>query len=407
MGEKVDLLIRNARLYDSKNLVDIAIKSDKIVQVDEKVEAFSKICLDVKGRLTSPGFVDAHTHLNLAFLGGSEIWGGRKLKDSLRISNEGRQLLTLEAEKKNARKVAEMALMNGTTALRAHVSIDGAIGLKSVEIMLELKKECSRWMDIQVVAFMTELPLTTSKIGKSLLRKAINLGADVIGGLPYLDPNPEGYFDLILNAAKDYDVDVDLHVDETNNPEMLTLETYAEKVLEHGYEGRAAASHCCSLSAVDDRTAKRAIGKVKKAKMSIIANPLTNLYLQSEDGKPNGVTRVRDLLEAGVDVIYGTDNTRDPFNPLGNADMLSAALILAYSKHLGVKNPLEKIFEMGTTKAAEVTKVVANYGIKEGGRADLLVLEAESPEEAIINQSKKLYVIKNGRLVVKDGTLNL
>lgn len=140
MSENIDLVIRNAKLHDSEELVDIAIKGDKIVVVDKRVKVVSKKELDVNGKLTSPGFVDAHMHLDHAFIGGDDIWNGRKLRDALKISNRERQLLLPDGEKINARKVAEMALMNGTTALRAHVSVDKAIGLRSMNIMLELKK---------------------------------------------------------------------------------------------------------------------------------------------------------------------------------------------------------------------------------------------------------------------------
>lgn len=159
--------------------------------------------------------------------------------------------------------------------------------------------------------------------------------------------------------------------------------------------------------AVGEGVAKKVIKKVRDAKMNIIANPFTNLYIFGEDGKPNGVTRVRELLEAGVNVAYGTDNTEDPFNPFGNADMLLAALFLAYQKQLNGKQTPATILKMGTSSAAKATGIIKNYGIKDGCRADLVILDAETPHEAIAHQVKKLYVIKNGRIVVKDGNLTI
>ena len=139
--------------------------------------------------------------------------------------------------------------------------------------------------------------------------------------------------------------------------------------------------------------------------MNVVANPFTNLYLRRKDGKPNWVTRVKELLDAGVNVTYATDNTEDPFNPLGNADMLLAALFLAYLKQLDGKDALATIFKMGTSGAAKATRIIQNYGIREGGRADLMILDAESPQEAIVEQAKRLYVIKNGKIVLKNGIL--
>jgi cytosine deaminase len=256
---------------------------------------------------------------------------------------------------------------------------------------------------MQVVAFMTQFPFTTSKTGESLLRRAMSLGADVVGGVYNVDPDPEKYLDIIFNVAKDFDADIDLHIDESNDPKDLTLGIYAEKALENGYEGRVTAGHCCSLSAVSDEIAKSVIGKVRDAKMNVVANPFDNLYLWGEDGRPEGVTRVGELLDAGVNVIYATDSTEDIFCPLANADMLLAALFLAYLKQLDGKDALTTIFKMGTSSAAKATRIIPNYGIKEGGRADLMILDAESPREAIIKQAKRLYVIKNGKIVVKNG----
>jgi cytosine deaminase len=257
-------------------------------------------------------------------------------------------------------------------------------------------------MDIQVVAFVLE-PLTASNAGISLLKKAMIMGADVVGGVPDSDPNPEKYIALIFKTAKEFNADIDLHIDESNDPSSSLLEYYAEKTLENDYEGRVTASHCSSLSAVSDHTAVRIIKKVGKARMNVIANPLTNLYLWGNDGKSEGVTRVKELLEAGVNVVYATDNTMDPFNPLGNANMLLSGLFLAYIEHLGSK-PLT-ILKMGTYNAAKATKIIPNYGIKKGGRADIMVLDAEDPEEAIIKQAESLYVIKNGRTKVEKGVL--
>ena len=407
MGEIIDLIIRNARALGADDLIDIAIKGEKIVMVDKKISAACREEIDAGGRFVSPGFVDSHMHLDKAFLGGDAKWTSRTVADAVKITRKGKEESTPEEIKSRARKAAEMALMNGTTALRTHVDVDQSVGLKSLKAMLELKRECSDWIDIQVVAFMTEFPFTSSRTGESLLRRAVKLGAEVVGGVPYRDPNPEKYYDIIFEVAKEFNAAIDLHVDETNDPNVLTLDIFAEKAVEHGYEEKVAASHCCSLSAIGEDKAKEIIKKVARAKMSVIANPFTNLYLWGEDGRPEGLTRVKELLEGGVNVAYGTDNTQDAFNPLGNADMLLAGLFLAYQKRLDGKEALAKIFDMGTVNAAKATGLVANYGIRKGGRADLVVFDAQSAQEAIIMQARRLYVIKRGKVVVRNGLLTL
>ena len=405
MSDAIDLIIRNARLIDEDIFMDIAIKDDKIVMVDKRIEAVSKVELDAEGRLTSPGFVDAHMHLDQAFTGEDAKCVHRTLAEAIEISDGKKKVLTSEDFKRNARRAAKMALRKGTTALRTNADVNQTIGLTPLKALLELKEECSNWIDIQVVAFMTEFPFTTSKAGESLLREAMSLGADVVGGVPDADPDPEKYFDIIFNVAKDFDADIDLHIDESNDPKDLTLGIYAEKALENGYEGRVTAGHCCSLSAVSDEIAKRVIRKVRDARMNVVANPFDNLYLWGEDGRPEGVTRVGELLDAGVNVIYATDSTEDIYTPLANADMLLAALFLAYLKQLDGKDALATIFKMGTSSAAKTTRIIQNYGIGVGGKADLMILDAESPREAIIEQAKRSYVIKNGKIVVKNGNL--
>jgi len=403
MNETLDLIIRNARLIDADELIDIAIKSDKIVMVDKRIKSVSKEELDAEGRLTSPGFIDAHMHIGQAFMGEDAKCIHRTVTEATEISVRKSKALTSEDFKRNARRAAKMALRKGTIALRTNTPVDQILGLTQLKALLELKEECSNWIDIQVVAFMVEFPFTTSKAGESLLRRAMSLGADVVGGLPWRDPDPEKYLDIIFKVAKDFDADIDLHVDETNDPNVLTLDIYAEKALENGYEGRVTAGHCCSLSAVSDEIAKSVIRKVRDAKMNVVANPFDNLYLWGEDGRPEGVTRVGELLDAGVNVIYATDSTEDIFDPLGNADMLLAGLFLAYLKQLDGKDALTTIFKMGTSSAAKATRIIQNYEIKEDGRADLMILDAESPQEAIVGQAKRLYVIKNGKIVVKNG----
>ena len=397
-----DLIIRNARLIDERGLMDIAIRGDKIVSVDIKIEMESKEELNAECKLTLPGFIDSHMHLDKAFSGGERKWVTNTLDEAIDVSLREKQRFTFEDVKDRARKATRMALKNGTTAIRTHVDLGNLADLASLSALIELRKELHSLIDLQMVAFIVA-PLTTSDVGESILRKAMMMGADVVGGAPHDDPNPEKYIDVILKIAREYNADVDLHIDESNDPKDLVLECYAEKTVENRYEGRVTASHCNSLAAISDDAATRVIRKVREAKMNVIANPFTNLYLWGKDGKPTGVTRVRELLDAGVNVAYATDNTLDPFNPLGNADMLLAALFMAYTKHLG--SDASTILKMGTYNAAKATKMIQNYGIKNGGRADIIILDAEGAQDAIIDRAERLYVIKNGKIVAKNGVL--
>ncbi len=344
-------------------------------------------------------------HLDHAFLGGEAKWLSRWAEASEKAIRGGRKLVDAAGVKATAKRAARMVLRNGTTAVRTHVNVDKLYGLREMKALVELKKESADWIDLQLVAFSSGDALTTSKESEAFLREAMKLGADAVGGLPNMDSDPAGYMDIVFDVAKRHRALVDLHVDETNDPNSRALEILADKTMEYGYEGKVSASHCCALSSYSEEDARRVISKVREAEMSIISNPFTNLYLVSGGRKPNGMTRVRELLDAGVNTVYGTDNMNDGYNSLGNGDMLLAALFVAYLNDLGGMRAFRTILDMGTVAPAKATGMIPNYGIKEGGRADLVIFDEKTPWDAVIFQARRSFVIKNGKIVVEDGKL--
>lgn len=403
----MDLVVRRARIVGLRKLSDIAIEDGRIVEIGDRVEESGEEEIDAMGRLASPGFVDAHMHLDKALLGQETPNISGTLREAIKIMGRKKSEFTVDAVKERAGRVVEMAVRNGTTAIRTHVDVDPMVGQTGLMALLQVREEYSDLADIQIVAFPQE-GITNVEGAEELLREAMDAGADIVGGIPAIDPDPKLHIDKVFSVARDFGVDIDMHIDESDDPNDLTLEYYAEKALEEGYPGNLTAGHCCSLAAVDDDVARRVIGKVHEAGVNVVTLPSTNLYLQGRgDGYPirRGITRVRELLDAGVNVLYASDNVRDAFNPFGNANMLELALILAHGAQMGGMSDLETVFRMGTTNAARAVGIGADYGIKEGKRADMVVLDAESPQEAIISQARALYVVKNGVLVAEDGHL--
>jgi len=403
----LDLVVRHTRLVGQRKLKDIATEDGRIVEIADRVEDSGEVELDANGRLASPGFVDAHMHLDKALLGQETPNLSGTLREAISIMGRKKSEFTVDTVKERAGRVVEMAVRNGTTTIRTHVDVDPLAGLTGLMALMQVKEEYSDLADVQVVAFPQE-GLTNVDGAEELLREAMEMGADVLGGIPAIDPDPELHIDKIFSMARDFSVDIDMHIDESDDPKDLTLEYYSEKALEEEYTGFLTAGHCCSLAAVDDAVARRVIGKVHEAGVNVVALPSTNLYLQGRgEGYPirRGITRVRELLDAGVNVLYASDNVRDAFNPFGNANMLELALILAHGAQMGGMSDLETVFRMGTVNAARAVGIGADYGIKEGKRADMVVLDAESPQEAIISQARALYVVKNGVLVAEDGHL--
>jgi len=403
----LDLVVRRAKVLGLEGLRDIAVDGGRIVEVSGRVEGSGDSEIDAGGRLTSPGFVDAHMHLDKALLSREAPNVSGTLGEAIEIMGRVKRGFTVASVAGRAMRVAEMAAANGTTTIRTHIDVDPIVGLTGLRALLRVKEECLALVDIQIVAFPQE-GLTDVGGAEELLRRAMEAGADAVGGIPALDPDPKRHIDIVFEIAREFGADIDMHIDESDDPRDLTLEYYAEKAITERPPVGMMAGHCCSLASVDDVTAGRVIGKVGEAGIDVVTLPSTNLYLQGRGDrypKRRGITRVGELMEAGVNVLYASDNVRDPFNPFGNADMLKLALILAHGAQMGGVGDLEAIFRMGTLNAARAVGIAGDYGIGVGRRADMVVLDAGSPQEAIISQAAKPYVVKGGRIIAEHGKL--
>lgn len=384
-------------------LKDIAIKDGQIQDVGENLSYPAQQVIEAKGRLTIPSFVDVHTHLEKAMVGVDP--GVNSLEDAILAFGSRYFSLTKEDIQARARQVLELAIENGTGTIRSHVTVVPEIGLMALEALLELKEKAKGVIDLQLVAMPAGVKYELDSKTLELLEEAARLGVEALGGAPHLALNPCEVIDKTLDLAEKYDLSLDFHVDETDEPDVRTLEYLAEQVLKRGLEGRVVAGHCCALAAVSDEVADRVIAKVKEAGISVVTLPSCNLYLMGrKDKQPirRGVTRIRELLKAGVNVAYASDNIRDPFRPFGNADMLEEALITAQVVQMGLPQELEIVLRMGTYNAAQAAGLGKLYGLHPGAQADIVILDARDPGEAIITQATKLYVLKKGRVVAKN-----
>lgn len=401
-GDRVfDLLIRQVKVPEFDGAVDVGIKDGRIVEIKRNIEGQGAEEIAAQGMLLSPGFVDAHTHLEKALTGeGVEV---NSLGEAIATFKKKYATITTEDFITRGKKVVEMAVKNGTTALRTHIYVDSIIGTRAIEAILEVKKQVQDLLDLQVVAMPTNATYVFDEELRSLTEKAIDLGVDVLGGAPHIGDQPEDYIDAIFDLAIKNNLPIDFHVDESDDPVVKTLEYIADKTIATGLEGKVTAGHCTSLAAVSDEVAEKVIGKCAKAGLHIVTLPSCNLYLMGrKDKQPirRGVTRVRDFLKAGVNIAYASDNIRDPFRPYGNADMLEEGLLTAQVLQMGTPSELETVFRMGTYNPAHILGL-QDYGTNIGCKADLVLLEASSPSEALISQATKAYVIKNGKLVAK------
>lgn len=236
--------------------------------------------------------------------------------------------------------------------------------------------------------------------------EAMEAGADVVGGMPANENCPAdslAHVKLCFDIAEKYNAEIDMHVDETDDPFYRTLEMVADETLARGWQNRVTAGHTCALAAYDDHYASYVIDKVKKAGVHIITNPVTNLMLQGRGDKQpirRGITRVKELLAAGVNVSYGQDCVKDTFYPYGSGDMLQVANVVAHAAQMSLPDEIEKVYDMITYDANRILKL-DGYGIEEGCRANLVIVNADDARDAIRLNPERLYVIRDGRVVAK------
>lgn len=399
----MDLIIRNAKLRHTEGLKDIAVKDGKIALVEPHVQASAAQEIDAEGRLVTPAFIDPHIHLDKTMIVDvvrPNISG--TLQEAIEIIWEKKARYTIEDIVQRAGQTIRLAAQNGTTRMRTHVDVDTIGKLIPLQGVLEARRQFADIMDIQIVAFPQEGIIQDPGTEK-LMWQAMEQGANVVGGMPANEKSPRDskkHIDIVFEIAKAFNADIDMHVDETDDPFYRTLEMVADKTMEVGWEGRVTAGHTCALAAYDDHYAQYVIDKVKAAGIHMITNPATNLMLQGrldKQPKRRGITRVKELLEAGVNVAFGQDCVKDTFYPFGQADMLEVALITAHAAHMSLPQEIELVFDMMTYNAARVLRL-DDYGIEPGKRADLVVLDCCSVADAIRLRPVRLFVIKEGRI---------
>lgn len=399
----MELIIRNAKLRDRKELVDVGIKKGIFQTIDKNIEIKGLKEIDARGNLVTPPFIESHIHLDSALsvgiprynesgtlLEGIEIWGERK------------KSLTKEDIKKNAINTIKWLIANGVLKIRTHAD-SSEPNLMTLEALLEIKEEMKEYVDIQIVAFPQDGIFSHTNMD-NLIVKAIEMGADVIGGIPQVELTREDgikSIEYIFNLANKYDKLVDIHTDETGDDQSRFTEVIAKYTITNGMEDLVTASHTTAMHNYNNDYASKLIGILKRAKVNIVTNPSSIAILQNRlDGYPRkrGHTRVDELINNGVNVSIGNDNIMDPFGPLGKGNMLQAAYLLSHTAHLSGNKQILNLFDMITINGAK-TLNEKDYGIKIGNQADFIILDAKDEKEAIRLTSEALYVIRKGKII--------
>ena len=405
---EVDLLIRQVRISDSRPLVDIGIQGGQISLIEEIVAVAATEVIEAAGRVILPGFVEPHLHLEKAFF-------HRRMPATLGTLEEAIQItgiLKSRQERKDvlerSRRVLDMAVQNGTIAIRAHPDVDLIQGLIGVETLLELRDEYTDLLDLQIVAFPQE-GILKSPGAYDLMAEAMAMGADVVGGCPYNEKNWDDtrqHIDMVFALAQKFDAHVDLHADfsdDATDPRFTTAAYVARKTMEAGYQGRVSLGHVTSLSALDPEELKPIIELLCQADISVVTLPATDLYLSGRKDLKNprrGLAPVRSLHAGGVNVAYSSNNIRNAFTPFGKADMLLIGNMLAHVIQFGTDVQQAAILEMGTTNAARSIGIGKDYGMAVGKRADLVILDTYQVADALLDIPSRSWVIKRGKITV-------
>lgn len=404
----VDLLINNVCVRDDAPLVDIAIEGGRIAAMEPGIDASADEQIDAQGRAAIPGLIEVHLHLDKALLHRRLPARFGTLDEAIRVTGILKSKQEREDVLDRSRQVLDMAIRNGTTAVRAHPDVDLIQGLIGVETLLALKDEYDSLLDLQIVAFPQE-GILKSKGTYELMIDALRMGADVVGGCPYNELNWDDtrrHIDIVFELAQRFGAPIDMHADfadDTSDQRFAAISYIARRTIDTGYQGRVSLGHVTSLGALDNDALAPVIEQIRLAGISIVTLPATDLYLGGRKDTQNprrGLTPVKALHSAGVNVAYSSNNVRNAFTPFGKADMLQIGNLLAHVAQFGVPEHQQAILDMGTYNAARAIGLAQDYGIAVGKQADLIILDTFRVADALLDIPPRLWVIKRGRITV-------
>jgi cytosine/creatinine deaminase len=401
LSETADLLLRGARLPDRDAPIDIAVVGDRIVGVDI-VARRARETIELGGRLVTPGLVESHIHLDKALLTDRLASTAGTLEEAIRLTGEAKRAFTVEDIRQRARRVLDLAVRAGTTAMRSHVEVDPIVGLTGMEAMLPLREEYAPALDLQLCAFAQEGIVKTPGT-EGLLRRALTMGADLVGGCPYNDSDGLEHVRIVFALATAFGVDADFHVDFADEPDHLHVREIAAHTVRAGWQGRVTVGHLTELAAVPAFRQDEIIAEIKNAQLGVVCLPATDLYLMGRRDESNvrrGLTPVRRLLEAGVPVALASNNIRNPFTPVGTADLTHMAFVTAVAAHMGTPADLRALLSTITLHPARMLRL-PDYGLAPGCRADLVVWDCDRPEDIVATLPARTLVLKRGRVTIE------
>jgi cytosine deaminase len=409
----IDLLIRGVRLIGSKNSEPTDIHCDRGVIVKVELAAADPVAarsvIDARGALASPPYVEPHIHLDTALTAGEPRWNvSGTLWEGIACWSERKAMLTRADVMARAEEVLRWQVSNGILHVRSHVDVTDP-KFVALDALLELRDRVRDVMELQLVAFPQE-GICSFPNGERMLEEAARRGVDAIGAIPHFEDTREDgvrSIEYAVDVAVRHGLYVDAHCDEIDDEQSRFVEVLAAQALRSGLRDKVTASHTTAMGSYAPAYSYKLQRILVRAGINLVSNPLVNLHLQGRfDGYPKrrGLTQVKEMLAAGVNVAFGHDDIMDPWYPLGTANPIQLAFVGAHATQLTAPHEITECFRMITDRAAAVLGIGDRYGIREGGPANLILLPAHDAFDVIRRQIRPSYVISHGRIVAVTPT---
>ncbi|MGB5864959.1 MAG: amidohydrolase family protein [Sulfitobacter sp.] len=399
----LDLILRQAVLPDGTGPVDIGLFGDTVAEIAPQVGTESRLEIDAAGCLVSPPFTDPHFHMDATLsLGSPRLNVSGTLLEGIGLWGELKPLLTVEAVVERALRYCDLAVSQGLLAIRTHVDVCDD-RLTGVEALIEVRKIVAPYIDLQLVAFPQD-GLFRSPTAEANLLRALDMGVDVVGGIPHFErtmADGARSVERLCEIAAERGLMLDLHCDESDDPMSRHVETLAAQTTRLGLGGKVTASHVTAMHSYDNYYASKLIPLIAESGMNVVPNPLINITLQGRSDtypRRRGLTRVPELRAAGVNVAFGQDCTMDPWYSLGSADMLDVAHMGVHAVPMTSREAMEWAFTSVTVNGARAMGL-PDPTIRKGGPANMVILQARDPIEAVRLRATRLAVIKHGKVL--------
>ena len=402
----MDLIFRNVRIDDAQPLVDVAVQAGKIADIAQHIATTAAHEIQGDGKVLVAGFVEGHLHLEKANVMHRKANRSGTLKEAIAVTAELKPTLTREDIRERSIQVLRALVQAGTTYVRAHAEFDPAQGFTGLEVVLELREEFREVIDIQVVAFPQEGILKLPGM-QAMMAQAMEMGADVVGGIPHFENTRDqgvSSVKFLMELAERTGCLVDVHCDETDDPQSRFLEVLAEEARVRGMGARVTASHTTAMGSYDNAYCSKLFRLLKMSGINFVSCPTESIHLQGRFDtypKRRGLTRVAEIDRAGMNVCFGQDSIVDPWYPLGNGNILRILEAGLHICHMLGYEDLQRCLDLITDNSARTLNLGERYGIEVGRPANLLLLSAPDDYEMVRSQGHALVSVRHGKVLMR------